>query len=623
MLVAVLSCFDSTAPAVDRATADGVVSVNIIVPDSLKNAPVPDASVSLLKAPLVNLVSGSVPSAATPSSAVAVHPMYAFSHVPFAPEAVPSIAPAGLTDDGFLQDVPLGFSFTFYGNTYTKVAVYSNGFLMFGPATMQGFWSGDLIPFTGNPNNIIALAWTDWRPDLKPGSIRYETRGTAPNRRFIVQFVDVPEYVGTGKLNSQLVLSEGSNDITIYTATMSITRPDLHKITQGIENAAGTEAAADSVQNPANGVWSARVKNVFSLSNDAVRFSLWHENLPPSITPPTNLLVNTDPAPVAAVSTRLAVRAGAGLCTALVNPGTPTVTDDAPGATVVGVRSDGQPLNATYPRGVTTITWTATDAGGLTATSNQTVTVVDKEQPIITAPANISASTDRDVSTTAVAAATATAVDNCPNVVVSGARSDGVPLSAVFPVGLTTITWTATDESGNMSSVLQTVTVRDNIPPVIVVPGDFTVNATMPNGAVVRYSSSATDNVGVASFSCSPASGSVFPIGQLTVTCNAADAAGNQATGSFVVTVVGAHDQIGNLITKVEGLNLANGVSNPLLAQLRTAYRDPGSSTPHVACIKMGDFINMVRANKGGAIAPLTAADLVDDAQRIMNVMAC
>jgi hypothetical protein len=307
-----------------------------------------------------------------------------------------------------------------------------------------------------------------------------------------------------------------------------------------------------------------------------------------------------------------------------VNVGSATATDDTEGTVVVGTRSDAAALSAPYPKGVTTIMWLATDMDGATASATRTVTVNDKEKPSITAPADMSMNTDPGLAAASLTVTSKpTARDNCVNVTVKGARSDGAPMSAPYPVGTTTITWTATDESGNMSSALQTVTVRDNIPPVIVAPGDFTVNATMPNGAVVRYSSSATDNVGVTSFSCSPASGSVFPIGQLTVTCTAADAAGNQATSSFVVTVVGAHDQIGNLITKVEGLNLASGLSNPLLAQLRTAYRDPGSNTPHVACIKMGDFINMVQANKGSAIAPLTAADLVNDAQRIMNVMAC
>src|SRR5712671_1952312 len=92
LMLGSVSCFDSTAPGVDQATADGVISVNIVVPDSLKNAPLAESSVSAFKAPLVSSVDGSVLSAGSLSNAVAGHPTYALSHVAFAPEAVPSVA---------------------------------------------------------------------------------------------------------------------------------------------------------------------------------------------------------------------------------------------------------------------------------------------------------------------------------------------------------------------------------------------------------------------------------------------------------------------------------------------------------------------------------------------------
>ena len=54
---------------------------------------------------------------------------------------------------------------------------------------------------------------------------------------------------------------------------------------------------------------------------------------------------------------------------------------------------------------------------------------------------------------------------------------------------------------------------------------------------MVTYSASVTDNCAGASISCSPASGSVFPVGTTTVTCIATDASGNADTCSFNVTV--------------------------------------------------------------------------------------
>src|SRR6185436_16371074 len=87
----------------------------------------------------------------------------------------------------------------------------------------------------------------------------------------------------------------------------------------------------------------------------------------PVITCPANITVGNDP----------------GLCSAIVNPGTATATDNCSGVTVQGVRSDGQALNAPYPVGLTTITWTATDASNNTDTCNQTITVNDVEPPVI------------------------------------------------------------------------------------------------------------------------------------------------------------------------------------------------------------------------------------------------
>jgi hypothetical protein len=53
----------------------------------------------------------------------------------------------------------------------------------------------------------------------------------------------------------------------------------------------------------------------------------------------------------------------------------------------------------------------------------------------------------------------------------------------------------------------------------------------------VTFSPTASDNCGIASLVCTPASGSTFPVGQTTVTCIAADTAGNADTCTFTVTV--------------------------------------------------------------------------------------
>jgi HYR domain/PKD domain len=72
-----------------------------------------------------------------------------------------------------------------------------------------------------------------------------------------------------------------------------------------------------------------------------------------------------------------------GSCSANVSPGTANATDNCPGVVVVGVRSDSQALNAPYPQGMTTITWTATDTSNNTASCQQTVTVTNPS-PVVT-----------------------------------------------------------------------------------------------------------------------------------------------------------------------------------------------------------------------------------------------
>jgi HYR domain len=108
-----------------------------------------------------------------------------------------------------------------------------------------------------------------------------------------------------------------------------------------------------------------------------------------------------------------------------------------------------------------------------------------------------------------------------------------------FALGSTVITCTASDLSGNVATSSFAVIVRDTTPPAIAATANIIVQATSGAGAIATYSTPvATDLVdGAVVVSCTPASGSTFPIGTTTVTCTALDTRGNRATSSFVVTV--------------------------------------------------------------------------------------
>jgi len=113
-----------------------------------------------------------------------------------------------------------------------------------------------------------------------------------------------------------------------------------------------------------------------------------------------------------------------------------------------------------------------------------------------------------------------------------------------FAIGTTPVTCTATDPLGNHSSASFTVTVADKLGPVFLPKADVTVQAPNGSGTTVSYAPpTAVDQVDgplpSSAFSCTRASGSPFPVGRTTVTCQASDHAGNTSTGTFVVEVKG------------------------------------------------------------------------------------
>ena len=935
MFAAVPSCSESTAPEMTpQPSSDGVAVIEFSYPDSLKN-PLNAGAASRLTG---NGISANVLAPSDGSFAAGTNaPMYTIAAVAFAPEAAPSVRVPKACDDCVITGIPLGFTFAFYGQSFDKLTIGSNGIVGFGALDANGnptnmtdgcCWSR-FIHLKDANNNIIALGWADWVP-VSTNQIKYETRGTAPNRRFVLQFTNIGENGGNGHITAQLVLYESSNEIALYTTELSTT-VSKRAFTQGIENLSATEsyyiAGRDSakftlandgvkftpvspnkppvITTPSNisldadakacvasstlsapvftddapgatisGVrsdaldlsaaypkgtttvtWTAtdveglkttatqtvtvsdkekptltapdnisvRVNVTVSFASvsvgtatvtsdnchDAVVSGARSDNAPlnagyplgvttitwtaldgsgnsssatqtvtvtPNVAPklmvPANIVVGTDaracfatvanlgtpvfkddldgvklagersdklalnapypkgltkvtwtatdadgasvsadqlvtvndaeaPAldavsnvsvrqergvpratvplsqpnasdncgnvevygarsdnaplnavfqvgvttvtwtakdgsnnvgkvsqtitivgnvpPVVTPSANISANTDRGVCAATVNVANASVKDDIDGWTLAGERSDGQPLNAAYPKGTTTVTWTATDYDYATSSAKQTVTVQDKEKPTIVAPSSVSAPNDHGLATAMVATGSPSVEENCPLVKVEGARSDAKALSAAYPVGVTTITWTATDASGNSASATQTITVRDVEAPVVILPNDFTVNATSPSGATVTYAASATDNVGVVSFSCDRSSGSVFSIGYTEINCVARDAAGNSTSSEFGVKVLGARDQIVNLVAYIGSLNLSNGVANPLVNQLNAADRDGSSSQ---ACKKMDDFVHMVSV-KDGSLTTAQSSRMTNDARRVQAVLGC
>ncbi|NCQ33461.1 MAG: HYR domain-containing protein, partial [Armatimonadetes bacterium] len=110
----------------------------------------------------------------------------------------------------------------------------------------------------------------------------------------------------------------------------------------------------------------------------------------------------------------------------------------------------------------------------------------------------------------------------------------------VFPLGETTVTWTAMDASGNVTTETQVVTVQDTTPPTLSLPANITgVEQTCAGGTYVDFAATATDLCDAApAVVCVPPSGTEFPLGTTMVTVTATDISANVATGTFTVTVV-------------------------------------------------------------------------------------
>lgn len=184
--------------------------------------------------------------------------------------------------------------------------------------------------------------------------------------------------------------------------------------------------------------------------------------------------------------------------------------------------------------GSLSLTLTVTDDVGATAEAVCRVWINDVTPPAITVPDDVVLEADFAGGKAFSYAVTALdAVDDqvpYPLACVPPSGSD-FPLAAVpVKAGTTMVACQTADSAGNAAAASFDVTVQDTTPPVITVPVSFAIEATGPDGATANYTAATLDAVdGAGEAVCSPASGSVFAIETVLVTCNASDARENVA----------------------------------------------------------------------------------------------
>jgi hypothetical protein len=131
---------------------------------------------------------------------------------------------------------------------------------------------------------------------------------------------------------------------------------------------------------------------------------------------------------------------------ASVTPGRATASGN--GVTITG------PSAGFYPLGDTAVTYMATDSSGATDSCTTHIKVVDTTPPSLSCPSNRALAANPDG--TATVSFTATASDIAGPVTVASSPASG----SAFPVGTSTVTVTAKDQSGNTSTCSFTVTVK-------------------------------------------------------------------------------------------------------------------------------------------------------------------
>ena len=212
-----------------------------------------------------------------------------------------------------------------------------------------------------------------------------------------------------------------------------------------------------------------------------------------------------------------------------------TVSNDAP---------------AEFPIGTTVVSFTATDSCGLTTTVTASVTieVQGNTTPVVTAPDPLTV--DAPLCGTSVPATDKPIASWLASATATDTEDGGLPVSndapVDFPIGTTTVTFSATDSANATGAATSTATVNDtNTAPVVNAPaplgltvpaGTTSVAATDPQIAAWLASASASDAED-GTLSVSNDAPADFPIGTTTVTFSATDNCGVTTTATSSVTV--------------------------------------------------------------------------------------
>ncbi len=137
--------------------------------------------------------------------------------------------------DAFAGPFDLGFSFRFFGRAYTQAYINTNGFISFEDSVANPFYRYYTnLPKYTTPNNLIAPMWMPLRFGSGSG-VSYEVGGVAPNRYFVVEWVNLIDIQSSSdRVWFEVVLKENGDILLQYFKI-----PTINYFTAGIEDESG------------------------------------------------------------------------------------------------------------------------------------------------------------------------------------------------------------------------------------------------------------------------------------------------------------------------------------------------------------------------------------------------
>ncbi|MFN0213525.1 MAG: HYR domain-containing protein [Saprospiraceae bacterium] len=248
------------------------------------------------------------------------------------------------------------------------------------------------------------------------------------------------------------------------------------------------------------------------------------------------LTVQDTIAPTILCPNSMTLEADAATCTGIAIFNQPLSSDNCSATLNI---SSTMPSGHAFPVGITPVTFTVKDTTGNLSTCTFNVTVLDKTVPsLVDCPSDFTVTTDPANCEAIVSWTSPSVIDPCGQSTI--VLTPTIPSDTTLQTGIYPVTYTAVDSSGNSTQCSFVVTVREDVPPVLIdCPLDISVNTETCTAKVDWIAPSATDNcASQVTITPSIPSGSIFQETSTVVEYTATDNWGNTATCSFTVTVI-------------------------------------------------------------------------------------